>query len=263
MNPRESDQSRNSNFAAALPIVAIIGGSGFYALNHFDVQETISVKTPYGVVDNLQIGRLEGRKVVFMMRHGAGHKAPPHKINYRANIWALQSIGVKQIIAVNAVGGIGDDCGPGSLVVPDQIIDYTYGREHTFVDVLSDELNHIEFSEPYTHSLRLALLKSAASLSLSVIESGCYACTQGPRLETSAEIKRLKADGNTLVGMTAMPEAALACELNIEYASICIVANWGAGLTQIPITLEYIHQTLKGAVSRVHPWLQQFLKMSI
>ncbi|HEY7773682.1 MAG TPA: S-methyl-5'-thioinosine phosphorylase [Marinagarivorans sp.] len=232
-------------------VTAIIGGSGFYHLDNLSDSETLSVSTPYGNVSGLQRGTVAGKPVVFMMRHGDGHKVPPHKINYRANIWALKSLGVSRIIAINAVGGIGDDCGPGVIALPDQLIDYSYGREHTFADVLSDEINHVEFGEPYSNSVRNALKAAAEAIGLAVLETGCYACTQGPRLETAAEIARLKCDGNTLVGMTAMPEAALARELAIEYGSVCIVANWGAGLSDQPITLEDIHAILAKAAGKV------------
>lgn len=233
------------------PITAVIGGSGFYHLDNLIDSETLTVKTPYGNVSGLQRGTVAGKPVVFMMRHGDGHKVPPHKINYRANIWALKSLGVNRIVAINAVGGIGDDCGPGAIVIPDQIIDYSYGREHTFADVLSDEINHVEFGEPYSVCVRDALISAAEATGLQVLDTGCYACTQGPRLETAAEIARLKRDGNTLVGMTAMPEAALARELAIAYGSVCIVANWGAGLCDQPITLEDIHAILATAADKV------------
>ncbi len=241
------------------PVIAIIGGSGFYELLGFEPDKPLSIQTPYGLVEGIEQGFWAGQPIVFMMRHGSGHKVPPHNINYRANMWALKTLGVRQVIAINAVGGIGEGCAPGALVVPDQIIDYSYGREHTFADVLTDKLNHIEFAEPYTPSVRRALLASATTLALPVITAGCYACTQGPRLETAAEIKRLQRDGNTLVGMTAMPEAALARELEIQYGAICIVANWAAGLSDQPITLAFIHQTLKEAVAKVQPWLQHYL----
>ena len=232
-------------------ITAIIGGSGFYHLKNLECIEALTITTPYGDVAGIQRGNVAGKPVVFMMRHGDGHKVPPHKINYRANIWALKSLGVERIIAINAVGGIGDDCGPGAIVIPDQIIDYSYGREHTFADVLTDEINHVEFADPYSPAIIQQLLQAAKSVALPVVSSGCYACTQGPRLETTAEIARLKRDGNTLVGMTAMPEAALARELGVAYGSVCIVANWGAGLSEQAITLEDIHAILAQAADKV------------
>ena len=232
-------------------ITAIIGGSGFYHLNNLEHIETLTITTPYGNVAGIQRGEVAGKPIIFMMRHGDGHKVPPHKINYRANIWALKSLGVDRIIAINAVGGIGDDCGPGEIVIPDQIIDYSYGREHTFADVLTDAINHVEFADPYSPAVIQQLLQAAKSVALPVVNQGCYACTQGPRLETSAEVARLKRDGNTLVGMTAMPEAALARELGVAYGSVCIVANWGAGLSAQAITLEDIHAILAQAADKV------------
>ena len=240
------------------PLVAVIGGSGFYQLSALTNSSLHIIETPYGDA-HVEQGLVSGSPVIFMMRHGGGHKLPPHKVNYRANIWALNKLGVQSIIAINAVGGIGELCGPGIIAIPDQLIDYSYGRDHTFADELTDELNHIEFAEPYSPALRQRLITAAQILSLEIQTSGCYACTQGPRLETAAEIERLKRDGNTLVGMTAMPEAALARELAIDYASVCIVANWGAGLSDEPITLEDIHRVLNNAVDKVQGLVESVL----
>lgn len=244
--------NENSEFTA------IIGGSGFYQLNCLKNAESVTIETPYGIT-SLVKGVVGSQPVIFMLRHGNGHKLPPHKVNYRANIWALNSIGVKQIIAINAVGGIGENEGPGQIVIPDQIIDYTYGREHTYADVLTDDINHVEFAEPYSSSVRAELLAAAGRMELPVIAVGCYACTQGPRLESRAEIARFKHDGNTLVGMTAMPEAALARELGLDYGSICIVANWAAGLSDEPITLEDIHCVLSASADKVQSLIEIFL----
>ena len=255
-----SSLSPSAPYSNSEGITAVIGGSGFYHLNNLADVEMLTLNTPYGNVAGLQKGQVAGKPVIFMMRHGDGHKVPPHKINYRANIWALKSLGVDRIIAVNAVGGIGDDCGPGAIVIPNQIIDYSYGREHTFADVLTDEINHVEFAEPYSPDLIQLLLQAAKSIALPVLDEGCYACTQGPRLETAAEIARLKRDGNTLVGMTAMPEAALARELGIAYGSVCIVANWGAGLSEQAITLEDIHAILAQAADKVQGLVGEALR---
>jgi 5'-deoxy-5'-methylthioadenosine phosphorylase len=245
--------------ASSAGITAVVGGSGFYELACLENRKDLAVTTPYGEVTGIERGNIANQTVIFMMRHGLGHKVPPHKINYRANVWALKSLGVTRIVAINAVGGIAPDCAPGALVIPDQIIDYSYGREHTFASVLSDEINHIEFAEPYCAELRGSLLSAALKLKIPVVAGGCYACTQGPRLETAAEISRLKRDGNTLVGMTAMPEAALARELGIAYGAICIVANWGAGIVPEPIELKEIHKIIAEAVGKV----QQLISAAI
>lgn len=244
--------------------LAVIGGSGFYQLDAIEHAEPQSVVTPFGSVE-LDIGLCVDthRSVAFLARHAKGHKIPPHKVNYRANLWALHQLGVKRVFAINAVGGISADCGPGKLVVPDQIIDYTYGREHTFADSLEGIDSHIDFTWPYDNHARQALLNAADTVAESVVAAGCYACMQGPRLETAAEIKRLANDGNTLVGMTAMPEAALARELGIEYASLCVVANWAAGLTQAPIAISEILTVLEAASARAQRIIRHALIDSV
>lgn len=239
--------------------VAVIGGSGFYAFPDLCNVEEMSLQTPFGDVTGIHIGSIANVRVAFLARHGAGHKVPPHKINYQANIWALKSVGVQQILAVNAVGGITSLMAPGALVLPDQIIDYTYGRKHTFASVLSDDMNHIDFTEPFSKPLR-EVIKSALTVSaVDFVDGAVLGCTQGPRLETAAEIQRLRRDGCDLVGMTSMPEAALARELNMEYASICTVVNWCAGLSTELITLADIHAVL----TRGAPVLRQTLSAVI
>lgn len=211
--------------------IAIIGGTGLTKMDGLTITSREIVKTPYGVPSApLTHGTLHGREVTFLARHGQKHSIPPHLINYRANLWALKSVGVKQIFAVGAVGGIADDCAPTTIVVPDQIIDYTYGREHTLFDSHTDDLDHIGFSFPYSEELRQRLLAAASQVDVKLVSSGTYGITQGPRLETAAEIKRMHNDGCTIVGMTGMPEAALARELGLEYAVITMVVNWGAGI---------------------------------
>ncbi len=231
------------------PILAVIGGSGVYALEGLSNHEIVPVNTPFGDVD-VTLGDFQGQRLAFLCRHGSGHKLPPHKINYRANVWALHSLGVERVIAINAVGGIGSDCAPGVIVIPDQIIDYTYGREHSFADQITAQFNHVEFAEPYSVDLRRQLVVAAQKAGQPIINGGCYGCTQGPRLESAAEIRRLMRDGNTIVGMTAMPEAGLARELGMDYASLCIVANWGAGLDDTPITMDDILAVLQASIAR-------------
>jgi 5'-methylthioinosine phosphorylase len=181
---------------------------------------------------------LGSTQVAFIARHGKGHKVPPHRVNYRANIWALHQIGVRAVIGVNAVGGIHARTGPGALAVPRQIIDYSWGREHTYFADGLDAVTHIDFTEPYAESLRQLLLRSAGNVD--VWGEGVYACTQGPRLESAAEVLRLQRDGCDMIGMTGMPEAALARELGLAYACLALSVNWAAGLTEEPISMEAI-----------------------
>ncbi|CAA0091345.1 S-methyl-5'-thioinosine phosphorylase [BD1-7 clade bacterium] len=222
-------------------MLGIIGGTGLTRLAELQILAEQFVQTPYGEPSsNILTGELNGETLLFIARHGFEHTLAPHLVNYRANIWALKSLGVEEIVAVNAVGGIADDCSTGDLCIPDQIIDYTYDREFTFCDGPGVQLQHIEFTEPYTSSLRSSLTAAAASAGISVKDGGVYGAMQGPRLETAAEIRRMKRDGCDLVGMTGMPEAALACELELNYASICMVVNKAAGLSDEPITLDDI-----------------------
>lgn len=230
---------------------AVIGGSGLYEMPGFDLVP--EQDTPYGRVSGLSCGTISGKKVYFLPRHGGKHQIPPHKINYRANVWALNSLAVKNIIAVNAVGGINPLMGPGHLIVPDQVIDYSYGREHTFSDGSGCAVQHVDFTNPFCEVLRGQILCSARKIFSveSYSDFGTYGCTQGPRLESAAEVARLQRDGCDLVGMTLMPEAALARELGINYASICAVANWGAGIDSQPLTMALILETLSCALKSV------------
>lgn len=208
---------------------AVIGGTGLYKLAELEGVETHTVETPYGTPSApVRIGGFGPHRIAFMARHGEGHAMPPHRINYRANLWALKSLGADRIIAVNSVGGIGDAWGPRVIGLPDQLIDYTHGRIASFWDGEGEAL-HVDFGEPYAPALRRALRAAAAVAGVPVVDGGCYGATQGPRLETRAEIERLRRDGCDLVGMTGMPEAALARELGLDYACVAIVANWAAG----------------------------------
>jgi len=232
--------------------LAIIGGTGLSVLDGLNIIEQHTVSTPFGLPSNdILEGELHGKTVFFLPRHGANHTIPPHKINYRANIWALHQLGVDSIIAVAAVGGIRQDLVPSILVVPDQIIDYTYGREQSFYSENFSVDNHIDFSYPYDESLRQSLLQSGLNNKTKIIDGGTYGASQGPRLESAAEIKRMAQDGCAMVGMTGMPEAALARELNIAYASCALVVNWAAGLGDGLITMAQIEQTLAGGMTQV------------
>ncbi len=209
---------------------AIIGGSGLAKLSALEAPRRRVMRTPYGEPSGaLTFGRLAGSDVVFLARHGYGHTIAPHEINYRANIWTLKELDVEGIFALASAGGIRDDLGPGSLVIPDQIIDYTHSRKSTFFEGSGTPVTHVDFTQPYSGQLRQRLLKAARDAGEAVVDGAVYGCTQGPRLETAAEIDRLQRDGADLVGMTGMPEAALARELELEYASLAVVVNHAAG----------------------------------
>lgn len=224
--PASHDPSPITHYA----MLAIIGGSG---LDEFATLETIRqevVRTPYGEPSGaLVFGRLRGREVIFLARHGAGHVIPPHEVNYRANLWALHARDVKEVVSVASVGGIRPDFGPGVLAIPEQILDYTNGRLSTFFTRTDRPVAHIDFTHPYCEAMRQRLLRAAAAAGEPVLTGGTYAATQGPRLETAAEINRLERDGADMVGMTGMPETALARELGLCYAAIAVVVNHAAG----------------------------------
>lgn len=231
--------------SSSVPVFCVIGGTGLYTMPEFETTEMLSVDTPYGKVEDVVQGTLKGRRVIFIARHGRLHAIPPHKINYRANMWALKSLGGEWVLAANAVGGISDSTPPGALVVPEQIIDYTSGREHTYADSLSGLVNHVDFTYPYSSTLRNLFGACLTSKSVPFEMGGVYAACQGPRLETAAEIRRLERDGCTVVGMTGMPEAALARELAMQYASVCPVVNWAAGKATEVISVEQIRAVLE------------------
>ncbi|MGL6045505.1 MAG: S-methyl-5'-thioinosine phosphorylase [Vogesella sp.] len=211
-------------------MLAIIGGSSLVKLPILEVTHRQIVRTPYGDPScPLLFGRIGQQNVVFMARHGYGNSIAPHEINYRANVWALHSVGIKSMIAIGAVGSIRPDLLPGTLVVPDDVLDYTWGRKHTFFEGLDRPLVHADFTRPYCEDLRQRLLAAAGKSQVQFNAQATYACTQGPRLESAAEILKLERDGADIVGMTGMPEASLARELTLAYAHLCTVINWAAG----------------------------------
>ena len=211
-------------------MLAIIGGSGLTQLANLQVMRRKTVSTPYGKPSGpLIFGKIQGRAVVFLARHGADHTIPPHAVNYRANLWALHAQKVKDVVSVATAGGIRAGLAPGTLVVPDQIIDYTHGRQSSYSGTRGQGVLHIDFTRPYCEALRQRLLGSAAAAGEAAVAGGTYAATQGPRLETAAEINRLERDGADIVGMTGMPEAALAREIGLCYAAIVVVVNHAAG----------------------------------
>jgi 5'-methylthioinosine phosphorylase len=210
--------------------LAVIGGTGLYKLAELQDVETHQPVTHYGALSGpVRVGTLDGHRVAFLARHGEGHSLPPHRINYRANLAALQALGAKRVLALNTVGGITERFGPRVLGCPDQLIDYTWGRISTICEEPGTEVLHVDFGEPYSRALRQAVIAAAAKAGVTLVDGGCYGATQGPRLETRAEIARMRRDGCDLVGMTGMPEAGLAREMGLDYACIAIVANWAAG----------------------------------
>jgi 5'-methylthioinosine phosphorylase len=235
-------------------MLGIIGGSGLTQLANLDVSHREVVRTPYGEPSGpLTFGRLAGRDVAFLARHGYGHTIPPHLVNYRANIHALETSGVTRVISVASVGGIRDDLLPGALVVPHQIIDYTWGREMTFQSGGDGPVIHVDFTEPYDESVRRLIFDVAQGSGEEVFDGAVYATTQGPRLETAAEINRMQRDGADIVGMTGMPEAGLARELEMPYAALCVVSNWAAGRGDSAhgIKFESLEAVLHLAMTRV------------
>lgn len=231
--------------------LAIIGGTGVYALAQLEDAEAHQPVTKYGPPSGpIRIGTLAGRRVAFLARHGEGHSLPPHKINYRANLAALQALGASRVLALNTVGGITERFGPRVLACPEQLIDYTWGRISTLCEEEGTEVLHVDFGDPYTPALRRTILDAAARAGVALAAGGCYGATQGPRLETRAEIARMRRDGCDLVGMTGMPEAGIARELGLEYACLAIVANWAAGAGPDPdevITLQDVLDNVAAA----------------
>ena len=210
--------------------LAVIGGTGVYKLGELADVETHQPVTAYGAPSGpIRIGTYAGKRVAFLARHGEGHSLPPHRINYRANLAALKAVGATRVLAMNTVGGIGERFGPRVLACPDQLIDYTWGRLSTICEEPGSEVVHVDFGDPYSPSLRADIISAALRADVALVDAGCYGATQGPRLETKAEIARMRRDGCDLVGMTGMPEAGLARELGLDYACLAIVANWAAG----------------------------------
>lgn len=220
-------------------MLAIIGGSSLDTLAVLENVRRVDMATPYGAPSGPFVyGRLRQREVIFLARHGEKHQLPPHKINYRANLWALREQQVTDVIAVATVGGIAAQLVAGSVAVPDQILDYTWGRAATFFDGEGAAVTHVDFTQPYHEPLRARLLGAARKAGVAVHAGGTYAATQGPRLETAAEISKLARDGAHMVGMTGMPEAVLARELNLHYAALAVVVNAAAGTGESRLAID-------------------------
>jgi 5'-deoxy-5'-methylthioadenosine phosphorylase len=244
-------------------MLAIIGGTGMAQLACLEISHRKIMTTPYGEPSGpLTFGQINDNEVVFLARHGYGHTIPPHEVNYRANLWALHSLKVFRVISVASVGGIHSDLTPGTIAIPDQIIDYTYGRKNTYYDGIDRPITHIDFTEPYCQLTRKRLLEAAERAKERVIGGGVYGATQGPRLETAAEVNRLERDGVDMIGMTGMPEAALAKELGLCYGTIAVVANHAAGreTSAHAISLEEAHAVLEKTMVGVRNILERVVE---
>ncbi|MCB0827648.1 MAG: S-methyl-5'-thioinosine phosphorylase [Solirubrobacterales bacterium] len=232
-------------------MLAVIGGSGLYSLDGLEVEDRRTVLTRFGETSGPVVrGSLGGRETVFLARHGEDHSVAPHRINYRANIDALREAGGDRILSIATVGGIGPGCVPGSLVVPDQMIDYTWGREQTFAEA-GDPVVHTDFTEPYSPAWRAETVASLVALSIEHIDGGTYAATQGPRFESAAEVDRLRRDGCVVVGMTGMPEAVLAREAGLEYSAVCPVGNLAAGIGSGPLSADQVIEAVGPVLAAV------------
>ncbi len=240
-------------------MLAIIGGSGLTNLASLEITHRQVIRTPYGEPSGpLTFGRIQSHEIIFLARHGYGHTIPPHEVNYRANLWAMHAQGVKDIVAVNSVGGIHSSLAPGVIALPDQILDYTHGRKHTFFEGADRPVTHVDFTHPYCDLLRARCSSAAQRAGVPIETAGVYAAVQGPRLETKAEIDRLERDGATMVGMTGMPEAGLARELELCYAAITLVANHaaGRGASSEKIELAAIYTVLDEGMAKVRRILE-------
>jgi len=235
--------------------LALIGGTG---LNQFGGSaESLEISTPYGSPSGaIQIVATKPLRILFLPRHGSPHRFPPHKVNYRANVWALKKAGADHVLGVFAVGGMGGDFSPGALAAPDQLIDYTWGREQTYSDSAEVPLHHVDFSWPFDGVLRRQLLAVALQENVDLIDKACLGVFQGPRLETAAEVRRAAHDGCDLAGMTALPEAALARELGLDYAGLAVVSNFAAGILDQPLSEDNIAATLQEPMQRVRALIQ-------
>lgn len=243
-----------------MTVYAIIGGTGLTQLDGLTIKAALNLDTPFGAPSAPVLrGEYAGGEVLFLARHGQPHRIPPHQVNYRANLWALREAGAQAVIAVNAVGGIHSAMGTGHFCVPHQLIDYTAGRAHTFYEGELEHVTHVDFSHPYDAALRSRLVAALAVEGCAASSNGVYGCTQGPRLETAAEIARMERDGCDIVGMTGMPEAALARELALPYACLALVVNPAAGKSTALITMAEIERALDEGMGKVKAVLARVL----
>lgn len=239
--------------------LALIGGTGLTELG--ESQDTLEIASPYGPpAAGIRVLASAPLRLLFLPRHGNPHRYPPHCVNYRANLWALKAAGADHVLAVSAVGGLGGDYVPGALAAPDQLIDYTYGREQTFSDSADAALVHADFTYPYEGPLREALLQVAAQQAIALVDGGCIGVFQGPRLETAAEVERARRDGCHMAGMTSLPEAALARELQLDYAGLAVISNFAAGITGERLSEDDIAATLREPMRRVRRLIEALVQ---
>lgn len=244
-----------------MPAFGLIAGSGLDKIPGMDIGESLRLSTPFGEPSgDYQTGRIAGKEIVLLSRHGPEHRIQPQRVNYRANLWGFRELGVEQIISISAAGGISGRMGPGTITVPNQIIDITSGRDSTFYD--AEDVVHIDLTEPYCPDLRKYIFRAAESSGVIVTKSGTYICVNGPRLETAAEIRTFSAWGADMVGMTAMPEAALARELEICYAAVAVITNFAAGISGKKLTTTEVMETMRACFDRVNLLLQAFLGLT-
>ncbi len=231
--------------------IGIIGGSGVYSLDYMEDSQKHELETPYGKSPEILTGKVKGRKIAFMPRHGGEHSNPPHKINFRANLWALNELGVERIIATTAVGSLNQEVEPGELVLLDQFLDFTKNRPLTFYDGDEGEVYHVDMTDPYCPELRKAIITTSQEMEMSLHRSGTYVCTEGPRFETRAEIKMFKKLGGDVVGMTNVPESVLARELEICYSTTSVVTNFAAGISNEKLTHKEVKEIMDKNIERV------------
>ncbi len=233
------------------PKIAIIGGSGLYSLNSIKKTEKKRIETPYGTSPGIVVGEFEGKKLAFLPRHGEGHTTPPHKINFRANLWSLKELGIERILATTAVGSLRKEFEPGKLIILDQFLDFTKNREKTFYEGNGEKVVHVDMTNPYCPELRKILIEIGKKRGIPIEEKGTYACTEGPRFETAAEIKMLKKMEADVVGMTNVPESVLARELEMCYSTISVVTNYAAGISADKLTHKEVAEIMDKNIKKV------------
>lgn len=243
-----------------MPIIGVISGSGLYEIPGLEVEDRVTIDSPYGKAsDRYLIGSLSGEKVIFLPRHGAEHRIQPHKINYRANIWGFRKLGAKKLISIGATGGLRESIKPGSITVPDQIIDTTSGRLSTYYD--GEEVVHVDFSEPFCPGMRSRIIEAGRRSGVSLVNAATYVCVNGPRLETAAEIRTFSLWGGDIVGMTMMPEAVLAREMGVCYGSLSVVTNFAAGIHTGRLTVSDVTETMRSSEEKLGRLLHEFFTM--
>ncbi len=241
--------------------IGVIGGSGLYEIKGLILKNKEKITTPFGKPsEQYFIGKIGNIEVIFLPRHGSHHNIPPHIINYRANIWGLKKLGVERIISVSAVGGIKKGLKPGDIVVLSQVIDMTKKRKSTFYDGKTGVI-HIDFTEPFCPEMRQTLLKAGRRVRVPVKDGGTYVAVEGPRLETATEIKSFRILGGDVVGMTGMPEASLARELEICYSGISVVANYAAGINKKKLTTTEVMEAMRASTEKIKRLLKETFKI--